>query len=143
MIPVAAKPEPADFGAKVRKPGNAWIAKGGLESSKPVPAGKKVRSLWIKCSGQLWESYDGICAYSCFYIHRITGGTTVEHFAPKSRKLGLAFEWNNYRLVCALMNSRKSDYEDVLDPFSIKKGTFELDFVKCLSAESLNRMNQL
>ena len=129
MIPVTAQPEPGDFDATVRKPGLAWVKKQGLDSSKPVPAGKKVSSFWGKCAGQLWESYGGICAYSCFYIHRTTGSTTVEHFAPKSRKLGLAFEWKNFRLVCGLMNSRKSDYEDVLDPFSIEKGTFEMDFV--------------
>jgi hypothetical protein len=55
-----------------------------------------------------------------------TGGRTTEHLAPKTRNRALAYEWSNYRLVCGLMNGRKSDFEDVLDPFTISSGWFEL-----------------
>lgn len=53
----------------------------------------------------------------------------MEHFAPKSKARELAYEWSNYRLVCALMNSRKNNFEDVLDPFEIGDDWFELEFV--------------
>jgi len=51
----------------------------------------------------------------------------VEHFVAKSRDLGLAYEWSNYRLACGKMNSRKRDFSDVLDPFLLAEGTFHLD----------------
>jgi hypothetical protein len=53
----------------------------------------------------------------------------VEHFAPKSKRLDLAFEWTNYRFVCAKINSRKRDFEDVLDPFVLQAKTFELNLI--------------
>jgi hypothetical protein len=36
----------------------------------------------------------------------------------------LAFEWSNFRLARALMNSRKNKFEDVLDPFEVENGWF-------------------
>jgi hypothetical protein len=38
-------------------------------------------------------------------------------------------EWSNYRLAAALINSKKSDLELVLDPFAIGPGLFALDFL--------------
>jgi hypothetical protein len=40
--------------------------------------------------------------------------------------VGLAFEWSNYRLACRNINGIKKDFEDVLDPFSLKPETFFL-----------------
>ena len=37
------------------------------------------------------------------------------------------YEWTNYRLACALMNSRKNDVEHVLDPFDVGDGWFALE----------------
>jgi hypothetical protein len=50
----------------------------------------------------------------------------VEHFKPKSRHADSIYEWSNYRLVCAALNGCKGDHEDVLDPFAIRSGTFEM-----------------
>lgn len=119
MIRVVPQPEPDQFDAQVRQPGRAAVAAG----TKPLP------DLWRRCLPELWKRYHGVCAYACFYIPRVTGGDSVEHFAPKSAHPELAYEWSNYRLVCSLMNSRKREFEDVLDPFEVADGWFELEFV--------------
>lgn len=55
-------------------------------------------------------------------------GPTVDHFvAITSSELGQAYEWDNYRLACSLMNSRKREFPDVLDPFKIEDGWFVLN----------------
>ena len=129
MIPVKPKPEPLSFDAKVRQKGLRWIQESGLDSTQPVPVGLTVKPLWQMCLPELLEAYGRICAYVCIYIEDVTGFATVEHFAPKSRRLDLAYEWSNYRLVCGAMNGSKSNFEDVLDPFTLKKGTFQLNLI--------------
>ncbi len=133
MIPVHPKPEPADFDAKVRQKGLAWLNKNGFLVSGPIPAGTKLPSYWRDCLKELHAAYNGICAYVCIYIEPVTGSRTVEHFVAKSKDIGLAYEWSNYRLACGKMNSRKCDFDDVLDPFliqdKIQDKTFFLDLV--------------
>lgn len=121
MIPVVQAPEPADFDARVRQP--------GLEATRRLHAGEiaELPSYWGRCAEQMLQAYRRICAYSCLHIPIITGGPSVEHFAPKSKASDQAYEWANYRLVCAMMNSRKQDFEDVLDPFIIGTGLFALN----------------
>jgi hypothetical protein len=125
MIRVALQKEPASFDVRVRAPGTKAIA--------DFKAGriKKLPEHWRKCIDELWQAYSGICAYMCVYIDRIAGARTVEHMAPKSKAVDLAYEWNNYRLVCSTMNGRKSDFEDVLDPVKVKDGWFVLTFPAC------------
>jgi hypothetical protein len=81
---------------------------------------------------ELHEAYGGICAYSCHWIPYDTGADTVEHFLPKDTYPLEAYEWANYRLVCATLNGRKGVYEDVLDPFFIQNGWFVIDFPSML-----------
>ena len=71
-------------------------------------------------------AYCRICAYSCFRLYW-TGGATVDHMVPISRAPELAYEWCNYRLSCSVMNSRKRDFEDVLDPFKVQDGWFRIE----------------
>jgi uncharacterized protein (TIGR02646 family) len=73
--------------------------------------------------------YGGICAYVCVYIELVTGSPSVEHFVPKSKALNQAYEWDNYRLACTKINSRKRDFLDVLDPFTLAAGWFELNLL--------------
>ncbi len=129
MISVSPRPEPDTFEARVRAPGRQALA----EDKNPLP------DYWRRCSRELLEAYDRICAYSCFHIPRVVGGATVEHFAPKSARRDLAYEWSNYRVVCALMNARKREFEDVLDPFEIDDDWFELElaFMQVRPAERL------
>lgn len=51
----------------------------------------------------------------------------MDHFIAKSALAGLAYEWSNYRLACSTMNSRKRDFEDVLDPFEVSPDWFHLE----------------
>ena len=58
---------------------------------------------------------------------------------PKSTAWDQAYEWDNYRLACSLMNSRKGDAASVLDPFDVEDGWFVLELVafQVLSADGL------
>ena len=74
-------------------------------------------------------AYRRICAYSCFRIHPVTGARSVDHMAPKSRAWHRVYEWRNYRLCSSLLNARKNNFGDVLDPFDVEDGWFVLEFV--------------
>lgn len=117
MIHVEPRPEPVDFDAQVRRPGQVDLAS---------PEGE-LRPHWQHCSVQLWEAYRGICAYSSLYIPRGTGARSVDHLLAKSRRRELAYEWTNYRLACVRMNARKNALEDVLDPFEVRDEWFALE----------------
>jgi len=84
---------------------------------------------WTRILDDLMREYHETCAYSCFKIHKVTGARSVDHVAPKSRAWDRVYEWSNYRLVCSLMNARKADFTDVLDPFEIENGWFRLELV--------------
>ncbi len=53
----------------------------------------------------------------------------MDHMVPKSKAWDKVYEWSNYRLACTRLNARKSNYEDVLDPFDIQDGWFHLELV--------------
>lgn len=124
MIPVELQPEPTHFSEHVRLPGQKFL------ETNPHPRTKdwKKHSYWRHIESDLYEAYSGICAYACTWIPLVTGGKTVEHFKPKSKHPLEAYCWENYRLVCLLLNGRKGDHEDVLDPFTLREGWFAIDF---------------
>lgn len=148
MIPVKPAPEPPDFDAKVRQPGLRAIAERvGEPTDRPLAQRydklanhrdelkpHHFPSLWRAAKHDLLQAYHRICAYACLYIPQTTGATTADHFAPKSNTWDRVYEWDNYRLACSLMNSRKRDYSDVIDPFEVRAGMFALDLVslKCV-----------
>lgn len=119
MIHVAPADEPPDFDEKVRKPGHRALAEG----ADPLPP------YWREASDDLMAAYRELCAYSCFRIHPVTGARSVDHFAAKSLDRARAYEWSNYRLCSARLNSRKRDFSDVLDPFEIGDDWFHLELV--------------
>ena len=129
MIPVRPRPEPADFDRNVRKPGRTWLKKKGIPLNRKLARGTRLEPFWRKCLDDLHRDYKDICAYLCVYIQRCTGGGTVDHFAAKSRVARLAYEWSNYRLACSAMNARKGVFDDVLDPFTLRRQTFRLELV--------------
>lgn len=127
MIHIDVKPEPEDFDAKVRKPGNAFL------SRTPHPKGDQWQkhNYWSRCSGQLYDAYGGICAYCGEWFSRTTTTVSVDHFYPKSEHPELAYEWDNYRLTTQVMNNYKGN-KITLDPFKIQNGDLCLDFPSCL-----------
>jgi 5-methylcytosine-specific restriction endonuclease McrA len=144
LIRVEPQPEPERFDQDVRQPGRSAIAEltgKPLTLQRPGPRRRKIAErpedippaklppFWRKCLPDLHRAYRGICSYVCVYIEPVTGAGTVDHMVPKSGAVKEAYEWSNYRLACALMNARKSDVPDVLDPFEIDDGWFELDLI--------------
>jgi hypothetical protein len=148
MIHVEKQPEPSppdfDFDHEVRQPGLSALAE--LTGQGPTlrrrgprirkeadrledlnPAVLRKHPYWTRALDVLHHAYKGICAYSCFYIAPICG-PTVDHFvAMVSADPRQAYEWDNYRLASSLMNARKRDFPDVLDPFEVEDGWFELN----------------
>lgn len=136
MIPVERKEKPQDFDENVREPGRTWLNKQEFfDSSLPdnarqrVPKGTKFPTHWSRCAKDLFEKYDGICAYLSIKLFKITGDNSVDHFLPKTLYPGLAYEWSNYRLSSLDVNRTKSTQVDILDPFEIEPDTFRIEIV--------------
>ncbi|MGY2199462.1 hypothetical protein [Pseudomonas gingeri] len=142
MIRVELADEPESFDSKVRKAGLRAIAELVGEPDLPKRKGRKRKKLaerredipadkfppiWTEALPDLMEAYGRLCAYICIYIERVTGGGSVDHMLPKSRRWQDVYEWANYRLACTLMNARKNNYQDVLDPFEAEEGWFRLE----------------
>jgi hypothetical protein len=123
MIKVVPRDEPAHFNEQVRQPGKRFLA------VKPHPTQKEWKryAYWLRILDDLYNLYNGICAYCCEYIPPVTGGRSVEHFLPKDQNPPDAYEWENYRLVSLTMNGRKG-IRNVLDPFQVQNGWFTIDF---------------
>jgi hypothetical protein len=143
VIRVASQPEPKTFEANVRTPGRRAIAEmTGQTADRPkgqphnklaerpedIPA-DKFPAYWQEALNDLMTAYSRICAYSCFRIHPVTGAQSVDHMAPKSRAWDRVYEWSNYRLACLRLNARKNNFSDILDPFEIEDGWFQLELV--------------
>lgn len=143
MIRVIPAPEPGTFAAKVREPGLCAIAEMVGETSERV-RGKRHEQIatrreeipydkfpphWTEALDDLMTAYSRICAYSCFKIHDVTGSRSVDHMIAKSKAWNQVYEWGNYRLACSRLNARKNNFEDVLDPFAIQNGWFQLELV--------------
>ncbi len=129
MIPVAPQLEPADFNVKVRQPGMAWIAAKGLAVNASLPKGVTPYPYWRACLDDLYRLYGGVCAYLAVHLERETGATSVDHFVAKSSLAGKTYDWDNYRLACRTINSRKRAFDDVLDPFTLPANVFHLELV--------------
>src|SRR2546427_329692 len=124
MKHIDRQPEPVNFNARVRIPGRRYL------NHTPAPTSKEfaAHSFWRRILSELHDAYSGICAYSCHWIPYDTGADTVEHFLAKNTHPTQAYEWTNYRLVCATLNGRKGIHADVLDPFHVQNGWFVIDF---------------
>ena len=118
------EPTTPDFDALVRKPGEAFL----LTNPTPKHNEWKHHDYWRRIAPTLRTRYNGICAYSCYFIHEVTGDDTIEHFRPKTPNPTLAYEWTNYRYVCGKLNTWKRTDESVLDPFEIEDGWFFIEF---------------
>ncbi len=118
MIGVARAPEPENFSTTVGVKGQKLLRTSNL---RPPVESKfwKGKEHWRDALDELGDSYSWVCAYAAMRIERVTGSRSVEHFKPISIYPSLAYDWNNFRLVCGLMNGRKGNFEDVLDPFEI------------------------
>lgn len=144
MIRVRPAEEPPDFDANVRRPGLRAVAE--LAGETPPRAGNRRHAqvaesrddipaaafppYWRESLGDLLAGYGRVCSYLCLYIPRGTGAPSVDHMVAKSMRWDQVYEWRNYRLACALMNSRKGAIARVLDPFEVEDGWFALELVE-------------
>ncbi len=126
MIPVKRQPKPSMFNQLVRAPGLKHLA--ASPTPKPTPEYVRKKPLWRNVAEHLHEVYSEICAYSCRRIALVTGSRTTDHFIPIKVDPQKAYEWDNYRLVCGRLNTRKGVHQDVLDPFELDDNVFALDF---------------
>lgn len=126
MIPVQLQPEPPDFDIHVRRRGRQWLAKNGIKLDFPPPKASDLPPYWRYSSKQLWEAYQGVCAYLAIYFEWVTGASSTDHFIPKSRYAGGAYEWDNFRLSCIALNRDKGTWY-ILDPIGLNPDTFILN----------------
>ncbi|HEX8703918.1 MAG TPA: hypothetical protein VF815_34115 [Myxococcaceae bacterium] len=142
MIPVVLAKEPPEFDAKVRQPGLSAIDElAGRQPrlKRPGPKRKKLAdkeqdipadafpAYWREVLPEMLVAYERRCAYLAMYIHHATGNPTVDHVLPKSYAWNQVYEWANYRLCAAIINSKKGALLTLADPFSIGPGWFVLN----------------
>ncbi|MDD1429409.1 hypothetical protein MEO94_34325 [Dolichospermum sp. ST_sed9] len=126
MIPIKPQPEPDDFDEKVRQPGLAFLSRFPNSNNKDYENNKA--TYWRESLSDLYDAYNNICAYSAQWIPFDTGSPAVDHFIPKSKEHKSAYEWNNFRLTCSKMNSKKHTHLDVIDPFALPEDSFIINF---------------
>jgi len=63
----------------------------------------------------LFESSQQKCAF-CESKPAESGNIEVEHFFPKSKYPGLAFDWNNFLPACRKCNGSKDDHDTLKEP---------------------------
>lgn len=127
MIPVVPQPEPVEFDRRVRKPGYKWLASQNIDPAGVPPSPSDLPAYWNRTTEALWSAYSGVCAYLAIYFDFPSGAASTDHYIAKSTLAGDAYEWSNYRLSCLGANRNKNKFDDVLDPFLIRPGTFELN----------------
>lgn len=132
MIHVTPQKEPAGFAEKVAIPGKKWLLEQKwYDSTRPegeqtVPPRTEWDSCWTKVGKELYNAYNGVCAYLGIRFELATGTSSVDHFLPKTKYPGLAYRWENYRLSCLGENRRKGQKTDILDPFEVDNGWFDI-----------------
>lgn len=148
MIRVTQANEPASFHEHVRKRGadainrllgKPVVGRGGRKPKTTYACAQDIPShrfpaYWVaprpsdgkSALDDMMESYGQQCAYLAMRIEQATGTPTIDHFVPKSRDWRLVYEWSNYRLSAACVNAAKG-VKDVVDPFKVGVGWFELD----------------
>ncbi len=143
MIPVLLAKEPADFDAKVRQPGLAAIdelvgrsprikrrgprRKKVAETETKIPA-QAFPPFWREALDDMMSAYEQRCAYLAMFIEN-TGSPTVDHVIPKSYAWNKVYEWVDYRLCTAIVNSKKGELLGLVDPVDAEVAWFELDLV--------------
>ena len=115
-------PEPPDFDARVRQPGEQWLAH-SLDENGKLPKGTRPPGRWGEFKNQLADGFGNLCAYSVMY--EPVG--TVDHYQSCENHPRLAYEWSNYRYLSGWINSSKGTQDEkVLDPFQVKDDWFEI-----------------
>lgn len=144
MIPVTLAAEPATFDAKVRQPGLSAIdelvgrlprlrrpgrRRAKIANTEAQIPGDAFPPFWREVLDDMMSLYGQRCAYLAMHIE-YTGNPTVDHVIPKSLQWQQVYEWSNYRLCTGIVNSKKGDLLQVVDPVTAQVGWFELDLTR-------------
>lgn len=115
MIPVKRVPEPPDFDARARKPGQEWLAKN--------PGTRRPKDYWSPFKSILDDGFGHRCGYTAMY--EPVG--SIDHFVSCKNEPRLAYEWSNYRFAQEWINKSKQTLDEaVLDPHEVEDGWFEI-----------------
>ena len=118
----APPPEPPDFDAQVRQPGNQWLEQ-NLDENGRLPKGTRPPDRWSDFKGQLADGFSNLCAYSV--MCELVG--TVDHYLSCEHHPRMVYEWSNYRYLSGWINSSKKTLDEaVLDPFQVEDDWFEV-----------------
>jgi hypothetical protein len=129
MIRVAPyEMEPHNFNNRVRIPGLAFLGEMQALGFGPLPARFPWRKYWKRTYRQLYDAYGGVCAYLGIKFDRRSNLCT-DHFLPRAFYPWEAYEWNNFRLADTNVNGAKGNHMDILDPFEIQDGWFQINFL--------------
>lgn len=144
MLPLSPQPEPPHIRQAVAikgwnilleltgqpappRPGRRRKAVASTIRAIPVSVlDKDSNAIWRQALPDLKAQYSHTCAYLGI---RITEIAHVDHFKPKSKYQELAYTWSNFRLSSPMVNSFKGEYDDVIDPFCVQPGWFELNLI--------------
>lgn len=126
MIQTFLANEPSWFNITVRQKGLNALKTQGFYNN----AFWKKHNYWKQAHKALYKEYGGICAYLgiqifCKQTNNVIK-SSVEHFKPKSKYPHNAYDWDNYLLASAQVNSMRENNEDILNPFLTPDGIFHL-----------------
>ena len=126
MIPLQRYLEPPYFEEKVRQPGRKHLRAQRIKLSAVGVEWDKFKDFWKECKNDLVKLYNNYCAYTCFHMH-VTEDSTIDHINPKTRSPAyLAYEWDNYCLCCQVINRKKGNKIQNINPYYITKHLFFL-----------------
>lgn len=114
MIPITPVPEPTSFDNDARQPGQSWMLKN--------PNAQRPYDYWSQFRANLATGFENRCGYSAM----LTPDGTVDHYESFKSAPHLAYEWSNYRYAAQWLNSSKKNHQDVLDPYQVGPGWFEI-----------------
>lgn len=116
MIHFDRVPQPEGFELEVEVRGATWLRE-HLDAHRP-------RDYWSPFKAHLAEGFRNLCSYSALF--EPVG--TVDHFVSWDEDRSRAYDWSNYRFASAWINSSKKTLRssDILDPFEVEDGWFEL-----------------
>jgi hypothetical protein len=117
MIPINNPiQEPDSFNKECREKGNKWLE--SHPTGRPKDYWSSFRDIYLR------NGFNKRCGYGAMYLHK----GTVDHFVSCNENRNLAYEWSNYRYIDGSINSRKQaiKYKDILDPFEVQEGWFEI-----------------
>lgn len=144
MIQVTLAQEPPDFDHRVRQKGLSAIDElVGRAPRVPHPGRRRKKiavreteippvkfpPFWRDTLLDLLQAYERRCAFLALYLEEATGNPSVDHMLPKSKQWSQVYEWKNYRLCAASVNSHKNDMVGIVDPVDCRQGWFALEMV--------------